>query len=117
MGRIITETRKNEIAAARAADPEALGPMMGELMVEGNIPVGAVAVLLKVSEPTVYRWMYGHSTPRDTETQSVTRNIKRLNTILRKAKRARQLPLVGTISVRTAGIAYLIEQHKPTRSA
>lgn len=110
MGRIITPERLQEIAKARAADPDALGPMLAELIIEGNVPVEAVAELLHVSEPTVYRWMYGSSKPRDIDKID---KIKKLLTILRKAKRARDLPLAGNTKDRVKATGQLVVKHRP----
>lgn len=110
MGRTITPQRLEEINAARAADPEALGPTLAMLIVEGNIPVEAVAGMLSVSEPTIYRWMYGQSKPRDIDKIA---KIKRLLTVFRKAKRAKDLPLAGTMKERVKATAMLVVKHKP----
>jgi hypothetical protein len=110
MSRIITAERREQIAAARNADPEALGPMLGELVVEGNIPVEAVAELLNVSDVTVYRWMYGTVSPRDADK---ILKLKRFLTILRKAKRARDLPLSGSVRERVKGVGRIVMAHRP----
>lgn len=110
MGRIITPSRIDDIRKAREADPEALGPILAELVIDGNVPVEAVAQLLVVSEPTIYRWMYGHSKPRDLDKIA---KIKRLLTVLRKAKRAKDLPLSGTTKDRVKATAALVVKHKP----
>jgi hypothetical protein len=109
MGRIITDERRAQIAAARAEKPDALGPQLAELMLMGNVPVEIVATLLSVSEPTVYRWMYGFSEPRDTD--KITK-INKLMTIIRKAKRAKDLPLTGTTRTRVDAFIELVAKHK-----
>jgi hypothetical protein len=115
MGRIITPARIEDIQRAHAADPEAPGPILGELIIEGNVPVEAVAELLRVSEPTIYRWMYGQSRPRDPDK---ILKIKRLLTVLRKARRAKDLPLHGTTKERIKAVGPLVMKHKPlSRSA
>lgn len=110
MGRIITPERLQEIEAARVADPDALGPTLALLIVDGNVPVEAVAGMLNVSEPTIYRWMYGQSKPRDVDKIA---KIKKLLTILRKAKRAKDLPLSGNMKERIKATAALVVKHKP----
>lgn len=110
MGRIITETRLDDIKRAREADPEALGPILAELIIDGNVPVEAVAGLLVVSEPTIYRWMYGYSKPRD---QDKIAKIKKLITVLRKAKRGKDLPLVGTTKARVKATGHLVSKYRP----
>ncbi len=109
MGRIITEERLNQIAAARIEKPTALGPILAELIIEGNVPVEVVASLLRVSEPTVYRWMYGHSEPRDADK---ILKVKKLLTILRKAKRAKDLPLAGNTKDRSDQFLVLVDKHR-----
>src|ERR1700758_4668868 len=110
MGRIITDDRKEQIRKAREADPAAIGPILAELVIEGNVPVEGVAAVLAVSEPTIYRWMYGHSTPRDADK---ILKIKRLLTVLRKAKRGKDLPLEGNTKSRVTGMIELIKKYKP----
>lgn len=110
MGRIITAIRMQEIEAARTADPDAPGPALAMLIIEGNIPVEAVASMLNVSEPTIYRWMYGQSKPKDIDKIA---KVKRLLTVLRKAKRAKDLPLSGTMQERVKATAALVIKHKP----
>lgn len=110
MGRIITPDRMDDIRKAREADPEALGPILAELVIDGNVPVEAVAELLSVSEPTIYRWMYGHSKPRDIDKIA---KIKKVLTILRKAKRAKDLPLTGATKDRIKAVEALVIKHRP----
>jgi hypothetical protein len=110
MGRTISKDKLEQIAAAREADPDALGPALGTLVLDGNVPIEAIAGLLSVSEPTIYRWMYGHSSPRDADKII---KIKRLLTVLRKAKRAKDLPLRGPIKDRIKKTADLVQTHRP----
>jgi hypothetical protein len=110
MSRIITVERRRQIAHARTLDPDALGPILGELVVEGNVPVKLVATLLDVANVTVYRWMYGAVQPRDPTT---LQRLRRLVTVLRKAKRANDLPLAGDDGQRTAQMKNLLVAHRP----
>lgn len=109
MGRIITLERKAQIARARDEKPEALGPVLAELIIDGNVPVEPVAALLCVSEPTVYRWMYGASEPRDLDK---IQKVKKLLTIMRKAKRSKDLPLAGNTRERTIQFLKVVETHR-----
>lgn len=109
MGRIIAEHKVDAIRKARLADKDALGPMLGELVVDGNVPIDPVAEMLHVSGTTVYRWMYGESQPG----QVYIPFIKRMCTILRKAKRARQLPLEGSMAERIKATVALVLEHRP----
>lgn len=110
MSRIITVERRRQIANARAVDPDALGPILGELVVEGNVPVELVAALMDVTNVTVYRWMYGVVQPRNPTT---LQRLRRLVTVLRKAKRANDLPLAGDALQRTAQMRNLLVAHRP----
>lgn len=114
MGRIITAERRDQIHKARIDDPDALGPTLGELVLDGNVPIDAVAKLLSVSEPTIYRWMYAESHPRD---RDKIQKIKRLLTVLRKAKRARELPLEGTGQERAEKMGALVLKYRPAPRA
>lgn len=110
MSRSISAERRQQIANARAADPDALGPMLGELVVEGHVPIEAVAQLLSVSDVTIYRWMYGTASPRDAD--KIVK-IKRLLSILRKARRAKDLPLAGNIKTRIIATGKIVRDHMP----
>lgn len=110
MTRIITPARRKQIAEARRAHPDSPGPILGELVIEGNVPVEAVAQLMAVSTVTVYRWMYGATVPID---RDKLLKLQRLLTILRKAKRARDLPLDGTVPERIAAMGELVVRHRP----
>ena len=114
MGRIITTSRMDDINQAHEADPEALGPIMAKLIIDGNVPVEAVAKLLAVSEPTIYRWMYGYSKPRDPDK---ILKIKKMMTILRKAGRAKDLPLAGSTKERIKATIALVAKHRPAPRA
>jgi IS30 family transposase len=109
MGRVIAEHKIEQIKKARAEDKDALGPLLGEFVIEGNVPVEAVAELVKVSGTTVYRWMYGESHPG----KVYEPYIKKLLTILRKAKRAKQLPLEGSTKARIKQTGQLVIEHRP----
>lgn len=113
MGRVIAPTRLHDIKRAREADPEALGPILAELIIDGNVPVEAVSSLLSVSEPTIYRWMYGYSRPRDIDKIA---KIKKLLTVLRKAKRGKDLPLAGSTKERVKATGLLVAKHRPVLS-
>ena len=110
MGRTISQEKILGIAEARARDPEAIGPILGEFVVNGNVPVEAMAKILNVSEPTVYRWIFSQASPKDRDKIA---KIRKLITILRKAKRARDLPLMGTLKARMAQLPHILEIHRP----
>ena len=108
MGRVISQSKIDGIAEARLNSPNTLGPMLGELVIGGNVPIAGIAMLLRVSNPTVYRWMYGYSEPTDADK---ILKIKRLLTVLRKAKRAKDLPMHGSIKERLSALRALVITH------
>lgn len=110
MGRIITKERAAEIRQARLDKPEALGPALAELIIDGGIPVSGVATLLAVSEPTIYRWMYGQAEPRDADKIA---KVKKLLALLRKARRAKDTPLNGSTKEREQKLIELVIKYKP----
>lgn len=110
MGRTISQEKILGIAEARARDPDALGPVLGDFVINGNVPVEALAKILNVSEPTVYRWIFSQAAPKD---RDKIIKVRKLITILRKAKRARDLPLSGSLKARLAAMPTLLELHKP----
>jgi hypothetical protein len=109
MGRVITDERRAQIKAAREASPDALGPALAELIIAGNVPVEGVAAVLAVSEPTIYRWMYGQAEPRDSE--KILR-VRRLLAVLRRAKKEKDTPLEGSTPVRVVALVTLIKSHR-----
>ncbi len=110
MGRVISREKLDQIAQARAENPDAIGPILGELVINGNIPVSAIADMLAVAPLTIYRWMYSHAAPRDLDKIS---KIQKLLVILRKAKRAKDTPLRGTTEERTQQLVSLVHLHRP----
>lgn len=109
MGRIITQERRQQIAAARAANPDALGPALAEQIINGNVPVEIVSQLLAVSEPTVYRWMYGNSEPRD---HDKIQKVKKLLVIMRKGRRGKDLPLSGGTKDRNEAFLKVVAKYR-----
>ena len=114
MGRIITQEKIDMMEQARSADPQAVGPALGYMLIKGNVPIEAAASALSVSEPTIYRWMYGQSAPRDGDKID---KVKRFMTTLRKAKRERDLPLTGTVTARLKEMEKILIKHKPVQKS
>lgn len=110
MGRSLSVERRDQIKSAHKKAAMALGPALGVIVLRGNIPIPAVAELLAVSQPTVYRWMYGQTKPQDKDKID---KIGRLLTVLRKAERSKEMPLYGTVAMRTEKLAALIKKHRP----
>jgi hypothetical protein len=110
MPRIIDVHRRTQISAARESQPDALGPLLAERVLAGNVPVEAVAGLLAVSRPTIYRWLYGETHPRNAE--KITR-IRRLLRVLEQAHDAAQLPLTGSVAQRVLATAQLVKTYRP----
>lgn len=114
MGRIITDKKIAEIHELLKANPESIGLILGSLIVDNNVPIKGVASLLAVSEPTIYRWMYGDCEPRD---EDKIRKIKQVITTLRKARRANDLPLMGPMEVRITSLVEIVKTHRPLRAS
>ncbi|MFM7007749.1 MAG: hypothetical protein ACKO0Z_00185 [Betaproteobacteria bacterium] len=114
MGRVISQEKLVLMADARAKDPEALGPQLGAFVVNDGVPVESISKILNVAEPTVYRWMFMQATPRDKDKVA---KIKRLLVTLRKAKRAKALPLAGNMKARHAAMISILEEYKPVARA
>lgn len=112
MGRIITSEKIDAMRAAIEADPSALGPTLGVLLIKGNVPIEGAAKLLSVSEQTIYRWMYGQSAPRDTDKIVKIKNFTKL---LRKMQRDKHLPLEGTVPARVKDLVALVKEYHVAR--
>jgi hypothetical protein len=100
----------DNIRTAIARSPNAIGPMLGRLVIEGNIPVEAVGELLDATKTTVYRWIHEETHPSK---KSDTDLIKLLIQVLRKAQRAKELPLDGTKLERIAKTHALVKEYYP----
>jgi len=94
------------------ANPKAVGPKLGFVAMKYNIPARALAELLKVSEPTVYRWFYNGADPR----QIYMTNIRRLMQVFKAAAIAGDIPLKGTYQDRMGAVRTVILKHKPKHS-
>lgn len=108
MPRTLSPEAMGCIAAQLKLNPKALGPRLGRLALRYNIPPLAFAQLLRVSEPTVYRWFYGDSKPR----AIYTTNIRRLISVFKLAAQAGDVPLEGTYRERMKQVAPIIQKYK-----
>lgn len=113
MGRNLTDERREAILAAHENNPDDLGPALGALVMNGNIPVETVSLLLAVSPPTVYRWMYGERRPRDIDK---IKKVTRLLNALRIAQSAGQLPLQGTSQERTNALVAILSSRTAAKA-
>lgn len=59
MSRGIRGNTLDRILAARARDPLAIGPLIGELAVKQNIPASLIAEMVETHPQTVTRWIFG----------------------------------------------------------
>ena len=109
MPRRMSFESRARIDALVEANPKAVGPRLGRVSLKYNIPARAFASLLQISEPTVYRWFYGESTPRAV----YMTNIKRLFAVFKLAAAAEDVPLEGTYAQRMKAVRDLIIKHKP----
>ena len=108
MARGITAEQKRKIADLHKANPDEMGPALGDLVYKNNIPPSCVAAILEVTEPTVYRWFYLTAYPQPT----YHKEIRGLIAILRKAEKARELPLIGTFDKRASLLGALIRKYR-----
>lgn len=104
MPRTIESDTVQRILALHKAQPDRIAPALGAEMLNANVPVAGVAVLLRVTTPTVLRWMRGDSMPREV----YHRSIRKLTAILRRAKKEKLTPLVGVYSARVAKLRELV---------
>lgn len=105
MGRIFSDERREAILAAHENQPDAIGPALGALVMNGNVPVDTVSQMLAVAPPTVYRWMHGTSQPRDPDK---IKKLERLLGVLRSAQTSGLLPLQGTAKERTRALVNIV---------
>lgn len=108
MARTISQEKIMSISEERVRNPDAIGPKLGEFVVGFGVPVEVLAKMLNVAEPTVYRWIFSQAEPRDKDKIA---KIKRLLAILAKAKRAKDLPLSGSMKDRQRALARIVEVH------
>lgn len=110
MGRVISQDKLTAITAAHRAHPKEIGPALGHLVLNNGIPVYIIADVLAVSNPTIYRWMYGETKPLD---RDKVKKIEVLLATLRLAKRVKVLPLYGSARERRNATLQLLEDYKP----
>ncbi len=100
------------ILAVHKAQPDRIAPALGAEMLHANIPVVGIAALLRVTPPTALRWMRGDATPREV----YHRSIRKLTAIIRKAKKEKATPLVGTYQERMQKLQELVATFKAAGS-
>ena len=108
MARGITAEQKRKIADLHKANPDEMGPTLGDLVYKNNIPPSAIAAVLEVTEPTIYRWFYLTAHPQPV----YHKEIRNLIAILRKAEKARELPLDGTFDKRVSLLGAVIRKYR-----
>lgn len=101
--------RSRDRMRARIADTaQHLGARLGLAAVQYGVPAAALARCLKVSDDTVYRWMYRDEVPAGRH-----KEVRRLITSIPKWCRP---PLTGTVAHRTAAfIARYTDDNKQGR--
>lgn len=108
MPRVIAPETVERILQVHKEQSDRIAPALGAEMVAANVPVAGVASLLRVTTPTVLRWMRGESTPRET----YHRSIRKLTAILRRAKKERRTPLAGTYRARMTELHAIVAEFK-----
>lgn len=104
MGKAASKKNIERAHAAHDADPGALGPWLGVLVYRCNVPAAAVATLLRISLPTLYRWIYGANDVADPFRKRVTRFCL----ILQDALAAEVLPAHGGLQERVQILADVV---------
>ena len=100
---------RDRIAALVQENPKAVGPKLGHVALKYNIPARAMADMVRVSEPTMYRWFYGEAEPR----AIYLPKIRRMMQLFRLASETGDIPLEGTYGQRMLAIRDVIIKHKP----
>jgi len=97
---------KNVVRAHKAHEitPDAIGPRLGVLVYRANVPASSVAILLRVSLPTVYRWFYGIN---DVAVE-FRKRVTRLSNMLEAALESKHLPVKGSAEVRSQALADVV---------
>lgn len=108
MGRVITDEKLEAIIYQLERDRDNLGLNLGKLVIEGNVPVESIAQLMQVSEPTIYRWMYGTSKPSKVYHESLEKVLK----ILRGGKRDKVIPMKGLKEDRVAKFVEIVKDYR-----
>lgn len=112
MGRAASTKNIERAVAALAADADAIGARLGVSVYQCNVPADAIAALLHVSLPTVYRWFYGTN---DVD-PPYRKKVIRLTAILTLALETGSLPAEGSKDDRTqaliAAIRDVVEKAK-----
>lgn len=83
---------------------------MGILVYRSRIPASAVATLLRVSLPTVYRWFYGINDVAD----EFRARVSRLVAMLEDAFEKKELPAIGTMEERVAILVRIVRSRLGT---
>ena len=100
---------KKNIARNREAHetaPDSLGPRLGMLVYRSHLPASAIAVVLQVSLPTLYRWFYGVN---DVDNK-FQRRVLRLSGFLQEALGDGRLPAQGILEQRVQVLVALVRQ-------
>ena len=112
MPRTTAQETARRVQELLASDPSSLGGKLGTVIVTANLPVDACATALDASVPTLYRWMFGESTP----SRVFRRKINKLITVSMWATAKGLFPTTGDKSERVTQLiaavrAYRQEQH------
>lgn len=104
MGKAASKKNIARAQAAHDADPDEIGPLLGVLVYQSNVPASAVSILLRTSQPTFYRWTYGENDVAPAFRKRVTRVIS----ILRNALITGMLPAQGNTEQRIQRLASVV---------
>lgn len=109
MPKKISPEKIKKVRDSYGENPDSLGQSLGLMLLDNNIPIEAAAIILAVTKPTIYRWMYGEASPRDADK---IKKIKLFMTILRRAGRDKNFPLVGNVKTRMKLAIEMVQKYR-----
>lgn len=107
MGRACSRTNIQRAVNAHMRHPHDLGPQLGVLVYRSAIPAHAIALLLRASLPTLYRWFFGVN---DVAAPFRGR-VARLIPVLEAALESGILPAHGSAEERTQVLVEIVKLH------
>lgn len=97
MGTVASRKNVEKVARLARANPNKLGPKFGVILYRSNIPASCAIAELGITEPTLYRWIFGKTDISEDRQPGVMALIKQLT----KAKTSGILPAKGDVNQRT----------------
>lgn len=108
MPRRMTAKNRELVVELAKKDPDALGPQLGIMCLQYNLPVESIASALDVSPSALFLWFYGKAEP----SLNSRKYLKRLLIILRRALLAHEFPLQGPYPARVERMVEIIKRYR-----